>query len=328
MEITSLSNNSIRPNFYGHPRQIQNGIRKILTDTGSQSLNLKLAEELKLGLPDIITPQKYIGEGTHNTVYKITRQYALRIPNNYKINVSELPQIMEFGKNVFSSLKSYFGEAILSLGPIQILRNVGHHRPAGVPEGIAKKFTKSKIEKYYLNTYLPRFVHIPQSSYDELAADINRLNRITLGPRRFCVFDSLNPNNIVLKRGKLYLVDEIDTLCDRSYSNTTAKLLEVFINRATKDMDAPQVPKKLPLVRKIFKKVVFASSKAGLVHANSKWDFMNWEKSLKLCKIKEKAENVLKTLENIEYKNTNSKEKDIAVKAYLDDLFIENPLSV
>ena len=328
MKVTSLNEIPTQPKFQGHSRQIQNKINQILTDTNNRDLNLNLARALKQGLGSIVTPEKYIGEGTHNTVYKITRQYVLRIPNNYKINISELPQIMEFGKNIFSGLKNYFGEAILSLDKIQILRNVGNHRPAGVPESIAKKCNKYKIEKYYLNTYLPRFAHIPQSGYDELAADINRLNRITLGPRRFCIFDSLNPNNIVLKSGKLYMVDEIDTLCDRSYSNTTAKLLEVFINRATKDMDAPQVPKKLPLVRKIFKKVVFASSKAGLVHANSKWDFMNWEKALQLCKIKETAADVLNSLENIEYRNTDREKRESAVKTYLNKLFIENPLSV
>ena len=324
MNINPISSS---PNFSGHSRHIQTQIDRVITHPADSALNKKLADTIKLGLSSILTPEKFIEEGSHNAVYKITRKYALRLPREAKINSDELPQTVNSGKGIFSNIKSYFGEAILEMGKLQILKNVGHHRPAGVPEHLTKFFNKNKIYKYYLNTYLPRFAFIPQSSYDTLAKDINKLNEITLGPHRYCLFDSINPNNIVAKSGKLYLVDEIDTHCDRSYSNTSAKLLEIFINRATKDIDAPPAGVRLPLVRKIFKKVILASTKANLLHANSKWDYMNWQKALKKCSIKNDAAEVISSLEDIEYRYSNPEERVRKTKAYIDNLFVTNRLN-
>ncbi len=326
MNITSLPNyNSL--SFQGYSRQIQNQIDNILRKPDDIYLNKKLSESLKDGLQSIITPKKYIEEGTHNTVYSITRKYALRVPKSKNFQQKTLPQNITISQRIFSKLKYYFGEAILEFGDFQILRNLGYHKPAGIPEHLTKIFTKSQIEKYYLDKYLPRFAHIPQANYDNLAEDINKLNEINLGPHRFCTFDSLNPNNIVMKRGNLYLVDEIDTFCDRSYSNTTAKLLEVFINRATKDMEAPSADYRIPLVRKIFKKVVLASTKADLLSANSKWDYKNWEIALKKCKINQDASEVLGKLDNIDINSSNKKNKIINVKNYINLLFLENPIT-
>ena len=324
MNINPISSS---PNFRGHSRQIQTQIEMVINHPADKELNRKLADKIKLGLSSILTPEKFIEEGSHNAVYKITRKYALRLPREAKINSDELPQTVNSGKGIFSNIKSYFGEAILEMGKLQILKNVGHHRPAGVPEHLTKFFNKNKIYKYYLNTYLPRFAHIPQSSYDKLAMDINKLNEINFDTRQFCIFDSLNPNNIVASHGKLYLVDEIDMNCDRSYSNTTAKLLEVFINRATKDLDAPPAGEKLPLVRKIFKKVVLASSRANLLQANSQWDYMNWQKKNKKCSIKNDAAEVMRTLDDIEYRYSNPEERVRKTKAYIDNLFVTNRLN-
>ena len=242
------------PNFYGHSRQIQTQIDKVLKYP-ENNIEVKLANTIKHGLSTILTREKFIEEGTQNKVYKVTRKYALRVPRKSVIEPDHLPDKVTRGKGIFANLKSYFGEAVIELGKLQILRNVGKHCPAGVPEHLTKVYSQNRIKKYYLNHYLPRFAAIPQSAYDTLAQDINKLNEIKLGPRRFCIFDSLNPNNIVTRNGKLYLVDEIDTLCDRSYSNTTAKLLEVFINRASCNLESPFAGDKLPLVRKILARV-------------------------------------------------------------------------
>lgn len=314
------------PNFHGHSRQIQTQIDKVL-NYPENNIETKLANTIKHGLSTILTREKFIEEGTHNAVYKITRKYALRVPRKSVIEPDRLPDKVTKGKGIFSGLKNYFGEAIIELGKLQILRNVGKHCPAGVPEHLTKILNQNEIKKYYLNNYLPKFAAIPQAAYDTLAQDINKLNEITLGPRRFCIFDSLNPNNVVTRNGKLYLVDEIDTLCDRSYSNTTAKLLEIFINRASSNIESPSAGEKLPLVRKIFKKVVLASSKANLLHANSNWDFKNWEKALQKCRIKNDTADVLNTLDNIENNSLDVKERARKTRAYLDELFVTNHIS-
>ena len=141
------------------------------------------------------------------------------------------------------------------------------------------------------------------------------------GPRSYGVFDSINPNNIVTSKGKLMLVDEINTLYDKSYGNTTAKLLEVFINRAGADMEAPDAGDKVKYVRKIFKKTILSGIYAGLVHADCKEDYRNWEIALKKCKINDKPYEVIQTIEKIEAMSISRAEKVKQAGRYLQSLF-------
>ena len=228
--------NNYQPNFQGNSRNLQcaidNALRKSSLTDGDM---LELSSKIKKAVDDVLIPERYIEEGSHNAVYKITKKYVARVPLGKNINSQDLPEKPHFGQDLFKSLYNYFGEAIVSLGDFQILKNVGRHIPAGVPEHFAQKVGKGGVNRYYREKYLPRFAKITQGSYNEFVQDIARLNEIKLGPRRYCLFDSINPNNIVVHAGKLYLVDEINTMYDKSYANTTAKLLEVFLVRATKD---------------------------------------------------------------------------------------------
>lgn len=317
------------PGFQGSCRNLQTVldrtlVKKVITDEDK----ILLAKSIKCAFGDVLTQDKFIEEGSHNAVYKITRKYAARVPIDVKSyaenKLSDGPQNIKIGQGVFKKLKNYFGEALVEFGKFQILKNVGAHFPAGVPEHIVKNLSRNKLDKYYIYSYLPRFAKIPQSSYDELAKDLAALNEIILGPRQYCVFDSLNPNNIVARCGRLFLVDEIERLADRSYGNTTAKLFEVFINRASKDFESPFAGNNVKFVRKIFKKVTLASTRANLLHADTKEDFKNWEKALDRCMIKNDAGYVLNTLEQFERLD---KETRIAkTSAFIDKLFVDNKL--
>lgn len=312
-------------NFQGYSRTLQMTIDKTLRKPNVCDADmLELSTSIKKATKSILTLNKFIGEGSHNTVYKITRKYAARIPLGVTINESELPDKAESVKGVFDSLHNYYGQVLFQLGKIQILRNIGKHMPAGVPEHFSKIFGQSAVNRYYKSRYLPRFSQITQASYNEFAKDIARLNEIKLGGHRFCLFDSINPNNIVACKGKLYLVDDINTLYDKSYGNTTAKLLEVFINKATKDYEAPDVGKKRSLVRKIFQKVVIAANLANLLHADSKEDLKNWERALKKCAYNVPVEEILNHLEKIQL--SAPEERSILTKHYLNKLNVSNPL--
>lgn len=320
-------NNSYQPNFKGTSRVLQTAIDKALRkQTLSEKDILDLSTKIKNAVDDVITPERFIEEGTHNAVYKITRKYAARVPVEEKIDSSELPQKAVFGQGIFNHLHHYFGEAIIRLGNFQILKNVGKHTPAGVPEHYSKQLSKSSINRYYKEKYLPHFARITQNSYNELANDIAKLNEIKLGVRSYCLFDSLNPNNIVARAGKLYLVDEINTLYDKSYGNTTAKLLEVFINRATKDHEAPDAGNKLKFVRNIFKKVVIAADNTCLLHADTKEDYALWEKALEKCKFNISANEILNKLDNLQYKIKDPQKRTTLVKNYLNHLCLDNPV--
>lgn len=318
----NTQNYNQKPAFKGRSREVE----KIL-DIVAANPELKaketpvLIEKIKNALQDILRPARFIGEGTHNAVFKITKKYAARVPLDAKINKENIGDNLVWGQDIFKDLRNYFGEAIVQLGKFQILRNVGPQMPAGVPEHLTKTLGSGRIKKYYLEKYLPRFARIPQHNYNTLACDLAKLNEMQFGPRSYGIFDSINPNNIVNSKGNLKLVDEINTLYDKPYGNTTAKLLEVFINRASANLEAPDAGDKVKYVRKIFKKTVLSGLYANLVHADSKEDYRNWEIALKKCKITDKAYEVIQQLESIEAMPISKSEKMNMANKYLQSLF-------
>lgn len=315
------------PNFRGKSRELEKVLDVVLEKgVATPEDNKLIIEKIKAALNDILKPSRFIEEGSHKAVYKITSKYAARVPIMEKLTPKNIGNAFEWGQNRFKAMKNYFGEPILQLGQFQLLRNIGINTPAGVPEHLAKKFGKGQLNKYYLYKYLPLFAQVSQQDYIEFAKNLDKLNGMKFGARMYGVFDSLNPNNIVMSGGKLFLVDEIDLLCDKSYANTTAKLLNVFINRASKDYEAPDAGKRINLVRRIFKKVLISGVVANLVHAVSKEDFRCWEIALQKCKITNTpASEVLNMLEDITCSKVDEKEKINMTTKYLITLFGKNP---
>lgn len=315
-----INNRNIQtPVFRGKSRELERVLDGVINKSqiNDSEKNL-LVNKIKAALADILIKSRFIGEGTHNAVYMITKRYVARIPIGEKVNAENIGNNFKWGENKFKAMQNYFGEAILTLGKLQILKNVSPHLPAGIPEHLAKKYSENRKKEYYIKKYLPKFSNISQHSYNKLAKDLALLNEMKFGTRLYGVFDSLNPNNIVLHEGNLMLVDEIDTLCDRSYSNTTAKLLKVLINRATKDSTSPYIENKnIKLVRKIFKKTVLAGVYADLVHANSKEDFQDWEVAIKKCMLNVKASDLINTLEDISRQERNPIERMKIADQYL-----------
>ena len=314
-------------NFQGSSRRLQCSIDKALLKKNLSKTEQDIfVKEISNALDTILIPPKFIEEGSHNAVYKITHKYAARVPLGYKPNDFNKNDLLKLGRGIFSKLRNYFGESVLEIGKLQILPNIGKHIPAGIPEHLMRFLSKNQINQYYINKYLPTFAKLPQDSYNSLIKDIEKLNEIKLGPHQYCLFDYLNPNNVVTRSGKLYLVDEIDTLQDKSYMNTTAKLLNVFINRASRNHEAPFAGKSTKFVRKIFKKVLIASANANMLPANSKEDIEIWQKALKKCNIKTNVFEIIENLENLSIKYPTNEERVNAGKIYLDKLFNKNPL--
>ncbi len=327
MNINLPLYNNYNQNFQGNSRRLQCSIDKaLLKKSLSETEQDVFVKEISDALETILVPPKFIEEGSHNAVYKITHKYAARVPLGYTPNDFNKNDLLKLGRGIFAKLQNYFGEAVLEIGKLQILPNVGKHIPAGIPEHLTKFLGKNKINQYYINTYLPTFAKLPQDSYNSLIQDIEKLNEIKLGPHQYCLFDYLNPNNIVTRSGKLYLVDEIDTLQDKSYMNTTAKLLNVFINRASRNQEAPFAGENIKFVRKIFKKVLIASANVNMLPANSKEDIEIWQRALKKCNINTNVYEILDNIENISAKYNIREERINASKIYLDKLFNENPL--
>lgn len=324
ISANTYNNHWQQPSFQGHSRNLQSAIDSILihkeiTDTEKNFL----IDRIKKALPTTLVPEKFLGLGTHKYVFSITRKYAARI-SDYKTKAEDLGDNLQIGHSIFKNIANYFGEAIVELGDLQILKNIGKHTPAGIPEHKVPFMTLYEQKKYYLTKYLPKFAMIPQSAYDDLAKNISQINNVRLGERQFCVFDSLNPNNIVEKGSRFFIVDEMETLYDKPYGNTTAKLFEVLINRMHKSQDSPISKKHTKLYRKIFQKVILAVEKREILHAETKHDYQNWEKALQRCQIQNPAYTVIGALEQIHATYPEVIERISKIKSYLNKLFVEN----
>lgn len=312
------------PNFQGYSRRLQVNLDKVLI---KKNLSLKdkneIISDISKAVNGIISPEKFIGNGVHNAVYKITRKYVARVPLNFKAEDLNTKSELKIGRNIFSNLKGYFGEAVLQLGNFQILPNVGKHEPAGIPEHLTKYMTCNQLKKYYINKYLPNFANIPQASYNDLVEDIEKLNEIELGHHRYCLFDYLNPNNIVTRKKKLFLVDDIDNN-GRSYQNTTAKLFSVFIVLANRFSEAPDAGENTKYVRKIFKKLLIASGNVNMLPATSKDDFDLWKNALRKCKINTEPNEIINFIESTS--QYDKPERIRLLNNYINKLFVNNPI--
>ena len=316
--------NKRTPAFCGHSRNLQTAIDSVIIKQNITNKDKEfLIDRICKAIPTTLIPEKFLGLGTHKLVYSITRKYAARVSTS-EINPNALGNDLKFGQGIFKKLRYYFGEPVVELGDFQILKNLGKHIPAGIPEHKIPKMSLNEQIKYYITKYLPAYSKLPQIAYDDLAKDIEKLNQIKLGEHRFCTFDSLNPNNIVTKNSHLFIVDEIYTLYDKPYGNTTAKLFEVLINRMHKSQDSPVLSKCTNLYRKIFAKTILAAEKTEMIHADTNSDYKNWEKALQRCAISTPAYEVIENLERIHNENKDVIKRNTKVKSYLNKLFVQN----
>lgn len=234
-----------------------------------------LLREFKKVVNDIIDSGRELGRGFHGIVYKIDDNFALKI---YRV-MPKSPQdtnIVEIGENKFKNLETYFGEPVGKFGDVKILRNLGEHIPAAVPNKILNDTEHNvDINKYYQTVYLPAFAKIPQESYDAVARDFARLNKLPSGSDRYFSFDGVNPTNIVLSGNKLILTDEIGASISPD-TNTTGKLLDMLLFRETVLKRINGYGDNVKDAFEIFKKIIIASEKADLPLRTLPKDCMAW----------------------------------------------------
>ena len=197
----------------------------------------------------------------------------------------------------------------------RILKNIGKHLPAGV----AYKTDAAKVDNAYIN-YLLKFSNVSQDSYDNIVKDCITLNKRQINNKTCWLFDTVNPNNLVLKDNKLFWVDDITV----SYGtrNNLVDLLDMLLNHKRLGMYVNHgYGEYLPQARAIFEKVVLAGAKNQLpIKGTSVMTKINCNQFLKNLEIDEKAENFIDDISNIfsiqEYDKRISE-----TKKYIDYLY-------
>lgn len=277
-------------------------------------------EKLKNIWGEITAPDKILGKGFQGTVYKIDKDYAIKVRNT-EIKHFRDTEIVEKGKNKFKILETYYGDPVATIGKfaaIKILRNLGEHIPAGIPESLIKNAkNENEIDKYYEKVYLPMFAKVPQESYDAIARDFSRLNKMISENGEYYSFDSVNPNNIVLAGNKLRLTDEIDTIITPD-ANSSGKLIDILLYRMTRLKRACGYGQHNDDAKSILKKIIIASEKANLPYETLPKDITAWEAVSGNLNIKD---DIVKNLEIIRYKYPDLTKRISEIEKYTDILF-------
>ena len=196
-------------------------------------------------------------------------KYALKVPA-YPYEWQYEPDLTNwvFMPQKYRKLKTYKGSVLLKTNNIKILENVGEHQQAGI-SSFMNYSDKNDAYNYYINTYLKDFSTVPQSSFDDIALDFATLNRDFSKDGKYTNFAFENPNNIILKDGKLYLVDEL--IEGHSEPNTTADYLFNMLSIVHQfDMhNHVDYAESMPYAKTIFKKILKSSALAQLPPVSS-----------------------------------------------------------
>ena len=311
----------IRPVFRGPAKELGKSLNDVFQKTTiTPEEKTALIDKFCNAIREIISPERFIGGGCNGSVYKIDDQFVAKIPKYEAVNQNTLGQNLELGNNVFKDLKTFFGEKILSLGNVSVLRNIGEHTPAGIPETLLKSMRLDLIKDYYVGTYLPRFASVPQSSYTKVAQDFAMLNKLSPAPRRYYSFDANNPNNIVLSGKRLILTDQINVI-GKPETNSTGKLLELLLVQVGYGYNAPKPEEGLKDARTILKKIILAAEKVALPHNPQIKDDASWEFALRNCSVKKDYAEVLSMLNKFREKIPDKAQRLKEIERYIDELF-------
>ena len=309
----------VSPNFEGYYRSKLGRCIDEFVKTKEPSKELQDTLLIKVeNFIDNNINKKIIGKGHHGIVYRIDDKYALKMDTMGKYYQLLAPKKPE--SKGFENLKSYYGGPVVFFNRYcKILKNVSSSNKsfeAGIPSRFSRKVLSESQQEYWNNEYLPRFASLPQKSFDLLARDFAKLNKLG-NKQTFYSFDFVNPNNIVLVgKNTLRIVDSINNSIPNA--NTVAGLLNLFVNEMTVGHKAPRASETLKLRCELIKKIFMAGEKHSLPLISMGQDR---EAFYSVCKEFGDYKKIRKDLVTIRKSCSNKNERIQKVKEYLDETF-------
>lgn len=252
------------------------------------------------------------GSGEHNTIYRIEDgKYLLKVPRNAKPNIDKIT--IEQNETA-KSLKTYRGHTVANFGNVSILKNAGRDKDL-IPAGYAGTSNNMhEMIKYYNEVYLPKFSSLPQSSFDDVAADFAMLNKSNY------TFDTINPNNFQARSdGKIVVLDDLEKSGEYK-PNSLSKLFRVFTNSITHDVQAEYDLLAVGNRRNLFKKIILASEKNELPYGSSMSDREELNLAMRLCNFEEPFSEVQRTLTDYRRKYPDINTRLLKINEYIDEL--------
>lgn len=271
--------------------QKQPTIINVLEDSIQECMNagsLNLAARAKFhkildkALPDIMKDENFINKGRASKVYKISDNYVAKIKRGKTANNA----IHFFNPTMcpseqFSHLDFYYGEPLIRVGNVEILKNATPtsdfmkcgtgYKTINTCNGPEMRCKHEDLSDYY-NKYLPLCASLPQESFDNFAKGLQKLNGITsrdaLMRKVYYTPDTINPNNILIADKEFRVVDNLEPIHIAKNPNSLYTMLEPLVIKLAPETYAGELddrPKEmLPFTRTIIKKSLIAAEKTGL----------------------------------------------------------------
>jgi len=230
---------------------------------------VKFHKLLDKALPEIMKPENYLNKGRKSKVYRISDSYVAKIKRGHNdsnaisfINIARTPD------KRFNSLGFYFGEPVIRVGNVEILKNATPHDyvKCGI-DWFASGVNRQKAIDDYKNKYLPICSSLPQESFDEFAQGLKSLNGISnRQPNLRKVYytpDIINPNNILIANNHIRLVDKLNKT-HISEPNNLFTMLQPMLLRLTPEDYIHNRPELTDARTAIIRKSFVAAEKADL----------------------------------------------------------------
>lgn len=280
---------------------------------------IKFHKVLSAALPDLMVPENFVNNGRASKVYRISDRYVAKIRRGYyPENAVHAYNTISLPSKKFRSLDFYYGEPVVKIGKVEILRNATpneNHICCGTSYRCDGLVGRSELARYE-SEFLPICSEVPQESYDNLAANLRKLNGLTcrsvLGKKKTYVPDIVNPNNLLISDNRFVLVDELETVPFKN-PNSVFTMLEPLLIRLNPEKEASKNESLRGVRKNIFKKVLIASEKHGLpLDSPIKYEYSEWTLGDILG-----DSNILDTVKEMRAKNMSTDERIASIKEIL-----------
>ena len=259
------------------PEVMDSAIDTFINKTGKMNVaaGIRFHKILNKYLPEIMTPENYINCGSHAKVYRISDNYVARVRIGHSAqDVLGMFDWTRVPGRKFGEIDMYCGEPLIQCRNVEILRNAaptGKSMPCGISYGIERTTEREKgLEKYY-NEYLPICSDLPQSSYDEFALNLKKINEIKdkdiMYKEVSYTLDVFNPNNVIISDGKFKLVDSLERIPVEE-PNTLYTMLEPLLTNVQVGTYAEYHEPATDMRVNILRKSLIAAEKANLPFDN------------------------------------------------------------
>lgn len=227
---------------------------------------------LNKALPQIMSPENYLNKGRDSKVFRISDKYVAKITRGKtEDNAIKMYNIAKAPDKRFNRLGIYYGEPIIRVGNVEILKNAtpNEYTPCGMIwlKANGRNTDIQAGANKYKREYLPLCSSQPQEAFDELADGLNKLNKISDGglfsKKTFYSPDIKNPNNILIADNHFRVVDDLDKT-DIPQPNNIYTMLQPLMLRLTPETPVAFEEGLVGDRKNILRKTMLAAEKADL----------------------------------------------------------------